>query len=1469
MKFNLDLGKVGITFGGEWVPGKDFERLTLVVHGGIIYLSLDDSRGVEPGTDPTKWVSLGGGAIDGGTTPGTVGSSDTIGVAYHSDGLLYWTRNGEWLLGPDGNMVRAQGIDGRDGVDGKDGQDATGGTGGSESGSSVARFKSIVFRRYNGTPTKPSGGTFDNPVPSGWSDGVPAGEARLWSSSRWFYEDDAMTASTDWTEPVVAGDSADIDYEWSAYENPGNPDTNPTYWHNDPRTGDLYWAVRVKRNGIWSNWDVVRIKGEKGAPGPQGGPGPKGDDGTSVKFSGRFDDPTDLPAEPAVGDGWFFDGTTFTDSNEKTWTNGHLFVWDGDSWEDVGEIKGPKGDDGLTPYIYVAFSDYADGHILSGSNQDGRAPAKYMALLITYEYTTRPVTAAAYSGCIWHKFTGDDGFGYEFIFQVNNSPVAPDCPSSVDQDEYVPTGWSDDPGTLNESARYLWMCYRKKQYGVWGNYIGNGDSGKASLFGYLATNGQDGVSPNTSFKSIVFKRTNETPDAPSANDGSYASPVPSGWSDGVPSGEARLWMSTRIFSSDGQSPQQSAWTTPQPVSDTADIDFEFSAVESNPGNPTDDPSNWHNDATDSDIWMAIRKKKNGVWGQWDVTKIKGEDGQDGTSISLKGTAASVNDLPASGNTEGDSYLIDGDLYVWDGDSWENAGRIQGPEGVGAYLHIKYANMVSGSLAFTGNNGEEPGDYIGLRADNTAADSSNINDYTWKYWKGQDGFGYEWIYKLTEGDTAPAMREVNAITTPAQGSTGQTAADDDFVPQGWTDDLVQPDANHPYAWKCYRQKVDGVWSPFKGTASDVAALEGRFYEQPNGIISVTEYYLKSPFPTGITPDEGDINPVEFLPDETHPNDDFRYNWSTNIPTLDARYKYLWNKEEVAYSNGDVVQTDPCVIGVYGIGSRVKSITEYYLATNHASGVTKNNGAWGNWSKNIQIISDNKRYLWNYEEIVYENEDSSDTTTFATQPVIIGHYGVDGNPGATGVGIDHVEEYYLASPLPAGVIVDANGDDGDLENQISWVLVSGTEGSIPVMDATNKYLWNFERVVYTNGDQVDTPPTIIGVFGEDGRGIASVDEYYLATMASTGVGKSNGNYGSWVKADGTHPVPTIDADHRYLWNREVINYTDGQSPTETEPALIGVYSSVGDDVEQMISDVDRLKSVFGEYSVDNREGALLRNLLGVTKEENEETVVKAILNASQIGEDQSHGKLVFASGLNGLGENSLRNATVKIYEDGYVELASNFKIGDFEYGDGGLSYVGQDNLIRTFFEKFGFTHHFQETDNGPEFSIKIGPGPSINGMSSPAMVITGRRNTQPLIKLTSLGEGPALHVENGTISFGDGGAFKGFRQNFLKVTNNNATVQSETLSQYHDIFVYGTGVTLNVPTPGQGLTIQEGTEHDIYAIKNATLQFGAAAAFIQLYGADGVIHSTSQSCNLVAGYRYHLVYMNEKWLISRNA
>lgn len=63
---------------------------------------------------------------------GKDGQTPIIGVAKDTDGVYYWTLNGEWLLDEEGNKIRVTGEDGKNGVDGTNGKDGIDGENGKD-----------------------------------------------------------------------------------------------------------------------------------------------------------------------------------------------------------------------------------------------------------------------------------------------------------------------------------------------------------------------------------------------------------------------------------------------------------------------------------------------------------------------------------------------------------------------------------------------------------------------------------------------------------------------------------------------------------------------------------------------------------------------------------------------------------------------------------------------------------------------------------------------------------------------------------------------------------------------------------------------------------------------------------------------------------------------------------------------------------------------------------------------------------------------------------------------------------------------------------------------------------------------------------------------------------------------------------------------------------------------------------------
>ena len=257
------------------------------------------------------------------------------------------------------------------------------------------------------------------------------------------------------------------------------------------------------------------------------------------------------------------------------------------------------------------------------------------------------------------------------------------------------------------------------------------------------------------------------------------------------------------------------------------------------------------------------------------------------------------------------------------------------------------------------------------------------------------------------------------------------------------------------------------------------------------------------------------------------------WFDDVQTMTATKRYLWNYEIITYTDKTTKETDARVIGVYGRdgknGASVIRVANKYLASSKATGVTIEGYTW---SDDVQTLDATNKYLWNYEITTL-----SDNSTFTTDPCVIGTYSVDG------VGIDHIQEQYAVT-----------------NSSISQPAESAWKDEVQSMTSTNRYLWNREKVYYTN--DLNTPkvsdPRIIGVYGDtgkDGKGITEIITHYLATSASNGVTKDTTG---WKET-----AQRTDATNKYLWSYQTIKYTD-KTQDDTTPCIIGTYGEKGDSI-----------------------------------------------------------------------------------------------------------------------------------------------------------------------------------------------------------------------------------------------------------------------------------------------------------------
>lgn len=66
---------------------------------------------------------------------------------------------------------------------------------------------------------------------------------------------------------------------------------------------------------------------------------------------------------------------------------------------------------------------------------------------------------------------GKDGKEYEYIYTRNNSiGIIPDKPDSLQQDDYVPEGWTDDFLGVDADHQVEWGCKRTKRDGLWSEW---------------------------------------------------------------------------------------------------------------------------------------------------------------------------------------------------------------------------------------------------------------------------------------------------------------------------------------------------------------------------------------------------------------------------------------------------------------------------------------------------------------------------------------------------------------------------------------------------------------------------------------------------------------------------------------------------------------------------------------------------------------------------------------------------------------------------------------------------------------------------------------------------------------------------------------------------------------------------------------------------------------------------------------
>lgn len=400
---------------------------------------------------------------------------------------------------------------------------------------------------------------------------------------------------------------------------------------------------------------------------------------------------------------------------------------------------------------------------------------------------------------------GSDGTKLEFIYKVTSASDAPDKPDTSQQDDYIPFGWSDSPQGVSKDMMYEWVSQREKKAakigeGVWGEFS------QPVLWSKWGEKGMDGDGYEYIFtRTADVDRVPQTPSSIQQND--YIPTISNGgskdynWSDdpkGVNEDYKAEWTCKRVRT-DGV---WSNFSTPALWSNWGEqglsgghYQYRWKISATRPSIPTDAAaSGW---STNSElvpgdgeyVWQIQRfANPDGTLTAWSnlirLTGADGEDGKDGNSIEFiytRNADGSQPSTPASVNQAG--HIPSG---------WTNH-----PSGVTASLMYEWVSQryLDKSTQVWGN-WSTPGIW------------SRYSE------RGKDGDGYEYIYRRYSTYIGGSSLAPGGANYPPANVDSSEYQQDDYVPDGWTDNPTGPTDAIKYEYVWIRKKENSKWQAWK-------------------------------------------------------------------------------------------------------------------------------------------------------------------------------------------------------------------------------------------------------------------------------------------------------------------------------------------------------------------------------------------------------------------------------------------------------------------------------------------------------------------------------------------------------------------------------------------------------------------------------------------------------------------------------
>ena len=445
---------------------------------------------------------------------------------------------------------------------------------------------------------------------------------------------------------------------------------------------------------------------------------------------------------------------------------------------------------------------------------------------------------------------GSDGTKIEFIYTLftpTNDKPRPDTPSTSQQDDYIPFGWSDNPQGVSKEKQYEWISTREKKSaklgeGYWGEFS------QPVVWSKWGEKGMDGDGYE-----YIYTRTSDvdkvpaTPSSIQQND--YIPTVSNGgstdydWSDdpkGVSETYKAEWTCKRVRT-DGV---WSDFSTPALWSNWGEqglsgghYQYRWKVSSTKPTTTPDNDSSWSTNSEQTIeqgqyVWQIQRfVNPDGTTTAWGniirLTGADGKDGEDGNSIEFLYARNSTGVIPQK---PADNQTTDWTGRGPDGTEWTD-----NPQGVTPNLTYEY---------------------VCQRYKNKATQlwESYSTPGIWARYteRGKDGDGYEYIY--IRQSTWKSQGQLNPSSDPVYIADGNiyppanvesdAYQTDDYVPNGYSDnpETVNSSIKYQYVWT--RKKEGGKWKAWKnGSLWTNFAVDGEQGEPgtpgaPGGSITVS-------------------------------------------------------------------------------------------------------------------------------------------------------------------------------------------------------------------------------------------------------------------------------------------------------------------------------------------------------------------------------------------------------------------------------------------------------------------------------------------------------------------------------------------------------------------------------------------------------------------------------------------------------